>query len=103
MLRSSGRLAGDAGASTLNIPDWLRAGYRTAIQTFVGVFGLALLGWFAAIQSWAGDTSSGFPSVSPLGKALASATAAAAAGLVAAVVNALGKRGASYPPAPPAG
>lgn len=102
-LQQSRRLTGDAGISTTDIPDWLRAGYRTAIQTFIGVFGLALLGWFADIQKWAGDTEGHFPSVSPLGKALASAVAAAAAGLVAAVVNAVGKRGAVYPPAPPAG
>lgn len=80
-----------------NVPDWVRAAYRTAIQTFIGVFGLALLGWFADVQAWAGDTAADFPAVTPLGKALAAALAAAAAGLVAAVVNVLGKRGASYP------
>jgi len=90
--------------------DWLRAAYRTAFQTFVGMFGLSLLGWLSQVAEWAGSTASGadFPSVSPLGKAVVAAMVAASSGVVAAVMKALGKDGPTYatptpPPAPPAG
>ena len=94
-----------AWVNKLRAIEWLRAAYRTAFQTFLGIFGISLLGWFAAVQQWAGDTDGQhFPSVSPLGKAAAAALAAAGAGVVAAVMKALGKDGPSYtpPPAPPA-
>jgi len=88
--------------------EWLRAAYRTAFQTFLGMFGLSLLGWLADVSEWAGDTTGDFPSVSPLGKAVVAAMVAASSGVVAAVMKALGSNGPSYtpppaPPAPPAG
>lgn len=67
--------------------DALRRGLRTAAQTFVGMFGVSLLGWFASVQSWAGDTTGHFPSVNPLGKAAAAALASAASGVVSFLMN----------------
>ena len=102
-LQASGRLAGDAGAITDNWPDWLRAASRTAVQTFVGMFGLSLVGWLADVGAWAGSSEGMFPSVSPLGKAAVAALVAAASGVVAALMNVFGKRSATYPTPPPAG
>lgn len=62
--------------------DQFKAAVNSAWQSFVGVFGLTLLGWFADISEWAGDSAKDFPSVSPLGKAAVSAVAAAATAIV---------------------
>lgn len=78
-------------------PPWLRAGYRTGYQTFVGVFGLTLVGWLNDVQGWAGGSAVDFPSVSPLGKAAVGALTAALAGSFAALQNAVGSKGAVYP------
>ena len=67
----------------LKLSNPVKAAINTAWQTFVGVFGLALLGFLADVQRWAGDVDGAFPSVSPLGKAAAAAVAAAFSGLVA--------------------
>jgi len=84
--------------------DWLRAAYRTAGQTFLGMFGLSLLGWLSQVAEWAGNTTGDFPSVSPLGKAVVAAMVAASSGVVAALMKVAGSNGPSYtpPPAPPA-
>jgi hypothetical protein len=102
-LQDSGRLGGDAGAITDSWPDWLRAASRTAVQTFVAVFGLSLVGWLADVGAWAGSSEGTFPSISPLGKAVVAALVAASSGLVSALMNVFGKRSATYPtpPAPP--
>jgi hypothetical protein len=84
-------------------PDWLRAAYRTAGQTFLGMFGLSLLGWLADVSSWAGSTEGTFPSVSPLGKAVVAAMVAASSGVVAALMKAFGKEGPAYPTTPKPG
>ena len=73
----------------------LRAAVRTAVQTFVAVFGVALLGFVGGIAEWA-DSGVNFPAVSVLGKAAVSALAAAAAGLVSWAVNRFGKHPATY-------
>jgi hypothetical protein len=86
--------------------EWLRAAYRTAFQTFLGMFGLSLLGWLSDVAEWAGSTGTDFPSVSPLGKATVAALVAASSGVVAAIMKVIGNDGPSYtppvsPPAPP--
>lgn len=83
-------------------PDWLRAAWRTAGQTFLGMFGLSLLGWLSDVASWAGSSEGSFPSVSPLGKAVVAAMVAASSGVVAALMKAFGKSGPAYPTPPPA-
>lgn len=72
-----------------NLPDYVRRAIRTFITTFLGVFAVALFGWFHAIQEWstcAGDTCQ-FPSANPLGKAAIAAVAAAAAAVLTLVQN----------------
>ena len=83
--------------------DWLRAGYRTALQTFIGMFGLSLLGWLSDVGAWAGSSDGTFPSVNPLGKAAVAALVAASSGLVAALMKAVGSKGPAYPTPPPSG
>lgn len=83
-------------AKVASFPDWLRAAWRTAGQTFLGMFGLSLLGWLSDVASWAGSTEGTFPSVSPLGKALVAAMVAGASGVVAALMKAFGKDGPAY-------
>lgn len=92
--------------------NWLsnpaKAALNTSWQTFIAVFGLALLGWIADVAEWAGSTGSEFPSISPLGKAAVSAACAAAAGLLTWIVREVQARraaskgelaGPQYPPA----
>lgn len=55
---------------------------NTAWQTFIGVFGLALLGFISDVARWADSGAGAFPSVSPLGKAAVAALAAASSFLV---------------------
>jgi len=83
--------------------DWLRAAYRTAFQTFVGMFGLSLMGWLADVGAWAGSSEGTFPSVSPLGKAAVAALVATSSGVVAAIMKVAGHDGPAYtaPPPPP--
>jgi hypothetical protein len=66
------------------IVDWyktrsnaLRAALNTAWQTFIGVFGVALLGFISDVAKWADGDVERFPAVSPLGKAAVAALAAA--------------------------
>ena len=60
---------------------------NTAWQTFIGVFGIALLGYISDIASWADSTAGEFPSVSPLGKAAVAGLAAASSFLVTWIVR----------------
>lgn len=67
----------------------IKAGLFTALWTFIGMFGLAFLGWLNDVQQWA--TSDGavtvFPDTSVLVKAAIAAVAAAAGGVVGTVVR----------------
>lgn len=82
-----------------NVPDWLRAAIRTALQTAVGMFALSLLGFLMNLQD-ALSTGGEYPAPSVLGKAAATAAVAAAAGVVSAIVNKFGKKPAQYPAQP---
>ena len=83
------------------------AAKKTAVITFISLFGLQLLGFLSDVAEWAGATDRSFPSVSPLGKAAVSAAAAALTGLVNYFVNAGQEKGVipgkapSYAPEPP--
>lgn len=80
--------------------DALRAALATALWSFVGLFGLSLLGWLADLQQWASSSgASAFPSLSVLGYAAVAAVAAAViAGLnfLWRLAQAQGWLGASY-------
>jgi len=69
--------------------DAIRAGYRTAIIVFVGLFGASLAGWLTdllrALQST--DAVVVYPDPKVLLKALVTAVVAAALGLLNMVVN----------------
>ena len=69
------------------------AAKKTAIITFVTLFGVQLLGFFATISSWAGADGADFPSISPLAKGFVSALIAALTGLVNFFVNAGQEKG----------
>jgi hypothetical protein len=58
-----------------------KAACWSALAAFIGVFGLALVGFLSDVSRWA-DTGGEFPDVSVLGKAAVSAAAAAVTGLV---------------------
>jgi len=60
--------------------NWKAAAW-SALATFIGVFGLAAVGFLSDVASWA-DGGGSFPDVSVLGKAAVSAAVAAASGLV---------------------
>lgn len=74
-------------AATRRLPDSARRAVRTAAATFVGVFGVTLLGWVNDVAAWAGTSGAHFPSVNPLGKGAVSALCAAAVGLVTYLQN----------------
>jgi hypothetical protein len=67
--------------------DSVKAALYTALWTFIGVFGVSLLGWIGDVAVWASSDTEMFPSVTPLGKAAVAALAAAAAGFVGWVVR----------------
>lgn len=72
----------------------LRAAAWTALFSFVGLFGLSLLGWLQDVAVWA--SSSGrepLPGLSTLGYGLVAAAASAAIGLVNFVVRYAQARG----------
>lgn len=69
------------------LPSWLRAGVTTAWFTFLALFGLSVLDVLADLLAWASAEDAPFPDLSVLGKALVTATASAAAGIVNAVVR----------------
>lgn len=59
-----------------------KAALNTSWQSFIGVFGLALLGFLGDVAKWSDGSLETFPSVSVLGKAAVAAAAAAASFLV---------------------
>lgn len=69
--------------------DALIRGARTALWTFIAVFGVSLLGFINDVAGWAGASDKAFPSVNPLGKAAIAALCAAASGFIGLVVNAV--------------
>ena len=69
------------------------AAKKTAIITFITLFGIQLLGFLNDIASWAGAEGEPFPSVSPLGKAFVAASVAAVTGLVNFFINAGQEKG----------
>jgi hypothetical protein len=68
--------------------DSVKAALYTALWTFIGVFGVSLLGWIGDVAVWASSDTDMFPAVTPLGKAAVAALAAAASGFVGWVVRA---------------
>lgn len=73
----------------LRLPNNLRAGINTAWQAALGYFLLNVLGFMADVQQWAGDTSQDFPSVSPLGKAVAGTLVGLVVGVLTAIYRAI--------------
>lgn len=71
----------------INLSNPTRAALRTAVQAFVAVFSISLLGWLASVTEWAGSTDAVFPSIDPLGKAAVAALVAAAVSLVTYLQN----------------
>lgn len=67
--------------------DATKSALFTALWTFIGVFGVSLAGWISDVASWAGTDAAEFPAVTPLGKAVVAAFAAAASGLVGWIVR----------------
>ncbi len=67
----------------------LKDALATGTHTFIGLFGLSLLGWLKDVQEWAGGTNYSFPAVSPLGKAAGSAFAAAMTSMVTLVYRSI--------------
>jgi len=55
----------------------VKAGLWSALFAFLGVLLPALLGFVGDVADWAGSVDGEFPSVSPLGKAVVAAMAAA--------------------------
>lgn len=75
------------GRENYVMTDSVKAALYTALWTFIGVFGISLLGWLGDVATWASSDLETFPSVTPLGKAAVAALAAAAAGFVGWVVR----------------
>ncbi len=68
----------------------LKRAARTALFSFIALFGASILGWTQDVVGWANDMSGAtpFPDSAILVKALISAAGSAAAGFVGLVVNA---------------
>lgn len=64
----------------------LRSGWRTFIQSFLGIFLISLSAWLLDVISWA-DGRMAFPQTDTLAKAAISATAAAFIAAIAFVQN----------------
>lgn len=76
----------------------VRSALRVFVYTFIAMFSLSLLGFLADVQDWASSDNLDFPSVAPLGKALAAALASSLAGLFSFVYNKLPRTAtAQYP------
>lgn len=73
--------------------DATKSALYTALWSFLGVFGVSLLGWLGDIATWAGTDGATFPAVTPLGKAAVAAFAAAASGLIGWLVRTAQSRG----------
>lgn len=68
--------------------DAIKAGLWTALFTFVGLFGLSLVGWLQDVASWASSSGAEpLPGLTSLGYAAVSAATAAVVGLINAVVR----------------
>jgi hypothetical protein len=68
--------------------DAIKAGCWTALFTFVGLFGLSLVGWLQDVTTWASSSGAEqFPDFTTLGYAAVSAATAAVVGLLNAVVR----------------
>ena len=75
------------------LSDPARRALRTAVQAFLAVFGLALLGWLQAVVEWT-STRGEFPDLSVVGLAAVAGAASAAISLVTWGMNVLEDRGA---------
>lgn len=81
----------------LNLPDSVRAGINTAWQSALGSFLLVLVGFLDDVKQWAGCTGAcTFPSVSPLGKTVASIVVGLFTGIITVVFRSI-KPGPVYP------
>lgn len=85
----------------------LKAAAWTALFTFLGMFGITLLGFLQEVASWAGSSgTTPFPEVSVLGYGLIAAAVAAVIGIVnfvvryAQTVGVIPGRAPEYSPAP---
>jgi hypothetical protein len=77
-------------ASRLFKNDTLQRGWRTFLQSFLGLFLISLAGWLNDVVLWAnGGDGAVFPDTSVLVKAGIAAMAAAVIAVVAVVQNAL--------------
>jgi hypothetical protein len=78
-----------------------RAGWRTFIQSFLGLFLISLIGWLQQVVTWATASDQVFPNTDVLLKAAVTATAAAFIALIAFIQNKVeNKAGASVPGMP---
>jgi hypothetical protein len=65
------------------IPNSLKAGFYTAVFSFITLFGASLIGWLNDVVEWASnDGTVAFPDGSGVAKAAASAAVASLIGLV---------------------
>lgn len=77
-----------AGPSTPNEIDAVKAGAWTALWTFLGMFGLTVLGWLQGAASWASTNGhTPLPGLSVIGYGFVSAVVAAVAGFVSLAVR----------------
>ena len=71
----------------LNAHPALRSALRVAAYAFLASFSLSLMGWLGDVSAWASNNQTEFPSIAPLGKALASAMVASLSGLFSFLYN----------------
>ena len=67
----------------------VRSALRVFAYAFLAQFSLSLLGFIADVSTWAATTDADFPSITPLGKAMAAAFSSALAGLIGFIYNKL--------------
>ena len=90
-----------------NLPNWFKAGAATTLFSFFTLFISSLVGFLNGIVEWANtEGSSGFPSLTTLGYAAASAAVSVVIGLVNMAYRFAQTRvnpdaGPSYPSTPP--
>lgn len=70
------------------LPDPLKSGVRTLLWTFIAAFSLTLVGWLQSVMEWM-TNGGNVPSISVLGKAIASAFVAFVSGVISLVVNSI--------------
>ena len=75
--------------NTPDLKDAARAGWRTAWQTFIALFGMTLLSFTQGVAEWASSSGAKpLPGLSVLGYGVVAAACALVTGVVSFVVNA---------------